>query len=113
MSLEAPEPITERSTVTQGVRRVARFSWDMVERSLRIGRPSQVALNFVDYLDAHDFGCTRYERLSERSREFVEDLQSRLDAPISLLGTGPGIEHVVDLRPDTGSRALLDARIRV
>ena len=107
------EPITERTTVTQGVRRVARFSWDMVERSLRLGRPSQVALNFVDYLDAHDFGCTRYERLSECSRKFVEDIQSRLDAPISLIGTGPGIEQVVDLRSSLTSRALLDARISV
>lgn len=110
---QSAEPISERTTVTQGLRRVARFSWDVIERSMRIGRPSQLALNFVDYLDARDFGRTHYDRLSERSRVFVEDLQSRLDAPIALLGTGPGVEQVVDLRSSWVSRPSPEARISI
>ncbi len=97
------KPLLERTTVTKHVRRVARFSWDVVEKSIQLARPTQIALNFVDYLDARNLGVTDYDALSRRSRAFIQQLNERLRVKISFLGTGPEVDSVVDLRPSRRS----------
>jgi adenylosuccinate synthase len=44
------EPIIERTTVTNKVRRVGRFDIELVKRAVMINRPTQIAITFADYL---------------------------------------------------------------
>jgi adenylosuccinate synthase len=90
------EPLVEYTTVTQGVRRVARFDWSVVEESVRIARPTQIVLNFVDYIEAKDFGLREEKCLSKASAAFVNEIERNLRTPVTLIGTGPGVDHVID-----------------
>lgn len=94
----SPIALVEHTTVTKSMRRVARFDWDVVEESVRIARPTQIVLNFIDYVDARTYGANDPELLSPTAAGFIDDMEERLDVPIALIGTGPEVEHVVDRR---------------
>src|SRR5207249_2287935 len=91
-------PLVERTTVTKAVRRVAGFDWDIAERSVRLASPTQIAVNFIDYLDSRNYGVSDYELLSSNSIEFLRDLELRVKRSVGLIGTGPSVDHVVDRR---------------
>lgn len=101
--------IIEHTTVTKGMRRVGRFDWAVIEESLRVARPTQIVLNFVDYIDARSHGVSDYELLSPASVAFIEDLEERLDVPIGLIGTGPDVYHVIDRREASTIRLRAEA----
>jgi adenylosuccinate synthase len=94
----SPEPIIEKTTVTGRIRRVARFDIKQVKRAVMINRPTQIALNFIDYIDYRDRGKTSYDLLTDKSKHFIELLEQELEVPITLIGTGPYNVDIIDLR---------------
>lgn len=92
------EQLVERTTVTNNVRRVGRFDFDLVKRMVMINRPSQLALMFADYLDHTDRGKTVYEDLSSKTKDFVGELEDETGVPVTLIGTGPKNNDMIDLR---------------
>lgn len=48
---ESSVPIVEMTSVTKSVRRVARFTPDIVISAMRSNRPTRIVLNHVDYFD--------------------------------------------------------------
>jgi adenylosuccinate synthase len=92
------EPLVERTTVTKNIRRVGRFDPDLVQRSVMINRPSQLALMFADYLDHTDRGKTVFEDLSSKTKSFVGELELETGVPVTLIGTGPKNRDMLDLR---------------
>lgn len=70
----------EITTVTKRVRRVATFSYIQYQEAIDILRPTQVMLNFANYL----------------AEPLLNDLLYRMDKiwPVSFLGTGPRIDQV-------------------
>jgi len=93
-----PHPITELTTTTKRVRRVARFDWDVVTRAVRANRPSGLALHGADYMSYDNKGRNDYEGLTREVRSFVEELEERLRVPVVLIGTGPHQNEIVDRR---------------
>ena len=91
-----PTPLSESTTVTHRIRRVAQFDLDLVRRAVQVNRPTALALHGLDYLDYTDFGKTSYADLSLKSRTFVEQLESALCLPVRFLFTGPAFEHIID-----------------
>jgi adenylosuccinate synthase len=90
-----PHEIQERTSVTNRVRRVARFDWDLAMSAIDINRPTQLAVNGLDYLDHQNFGATRSEQLSPRARGFLDELKLRAAVPTKFLGVGPSIEQTI------------------
>jgi len=80
------------------VRRVARFDWDVVEQSIRLASPTKIALNFVDYLDNRNYGTQEFEQLTPDALSFVTNLERRLQKPVTLIGTGPAVDQMIDRR---------------
>ncbi len=78
-----PRNLIEFTSVTKRVRRVARFDPEIVRRAILHNRPTCIALNHLDYVDAQ---CTKGNRLTQRSREFVQKTESLIGSRISLLG---------------------------
>jgi adenylosuccinate synthase len=91
-----PFEIEERTSVSNKVRRVGRFDWDLVRDAIRLNRPTRIAVNGLDYLDYRNFGLTRTESLSERAVGFVRELNRQLGTPIIYLGVGPSLHHIIE-----------------
>lgn len=91
-------PITlgEYTTVTQQLRRVGMFDWDLAGRAIRANRPTVIALHGADYLDRADYGVSDWSDLSTRSTEFVRRIEAAFDVPVGYVFTGPEDRHIVD-----------------
>ena len=78
--------LTERTSVTGKIRRVAEFDATIVNEAIRVNNPNKIVLNHVDYVDRSIFTKTT---LSEKSRAFLEGIASQIDGEIDFVGTGP------------------------
>jgi adenylosuccinate synthase len=87
-------PIEERTTVTQRVRRVARFDWDLAMKAVEANRPTQIAINGLDYLNSLNRGVANEANLTADAKAFVRRLEATCLAPCTLLGTGPSLEDI-------------------
>jgi adenylosuccinate synthase len=90
-----PYDITEMTSVTDRVRRVGRFDWDLARKAVLINRPTRLAINGLDYLDHRNFGLTHSTELSERALCFVGEIEQRLGVEVEFLGVGPGLKHII------------------
>jgi adenylosuccinate synthase len=100
----APYDLSELTTVTKQVRRVARFDWDLAKRAVLFNRPTGIAINGIDHLNYGDHGVEAVHDLSEPSRQFMHRLRSALQCPISFVGTGPKLSDLIVLS-DASSEA--------
>ncbi len=91
---ESKRDLTERTSVTKTVRRVATFSWLGFSRSCMVNRPQQIALTFADHLDASVY---EQEELSPKVYNFIEQLEEVAGAEVTLVKTGPSA--TVDFDP--------------
>lgn len=90
-----PHPIEERTSVTHKVRRVGRFEWEHARRALEINKPTRIAINGLDYLNASNRGVHRWEGLTGDAKAFVQRLHKMSQVPCSFLGTGPCLHDFV------------------
>jgi adenylosuccinate synthase len=89
-----PEELVEMTTTTKLKRRVFEFSWERYEKFVTTCCPTQICLNFVNYLDWKAYGI-RHNNLDlwmigyEKINEFIHKLEDRGATPVRYLGTGP------------------------
>lgn len=93
-----PYPIAEFTSVTGNLRRVAEFDLELVRRAARANGATEIALHGADYLSYKNRGVTSYEELTDNAKRFIEDLEQSLGIPVSLIGTGPTNEEIIDRR---------------
>lgn len=91
-------PLKEITTVTKKVRRVCEFDIGLVQEACLANRPTQIALTFVDYLDYRDKGKREFTKLTDKSQQFVYDLERDLGVPVTLIKTGIGFNDIIDMR---------------
>ena len=41
---------------------------------------------------------TSYDELSDDAKSFIKNIENQLNTPVTIIGTGPAINHVVDRR---------------
>lgn len=88
------EALSEFTSVTGRLRRVARFDPLLVKEAIMVNRPDKIVLNHADYLDAE---CSA-QGLTPRVSEFVSSVAFEIGRRIDLVGVGPD-----DLLPHTES----------
>jgi adenylosuccinate synthase len=91
-----PVPISEYTTVTGKLRRVARFDWDLARWTVDRNRPTRIAVLGLDYLDYEDFGKTCFNTLGAKSRAFIDRFEREV-GKVSCVGTGPRLGDLCDL----------------
>jgi adenylosuccinate synthase len=84
----APEPISERTSVTRMVRRVARFDAAIVRRAIETNMPTHIVVNHLDYVD---YACRSKNRLTCKAIDFVRYVEEEIGASITDLGFGPDL----------------------
>jgi adenylosuccinate synthase len=91
-----PHSIEERTTVTNKVRRIARFDFDLAKKAVDINRPTKLALNGLDYLDYKSWGVRTCDALSNRSLAFLKVLKTHVGMPIDYVGVGPKLSDLLN-----------------
>lgn len=91
-----PYEIKELTTVTKKLRRVAKFDLEVVKRACLANWPTSIALMGIDYLDFKNINLKKYDQLSGIAKGFVNWLKHELNVEISIIGTGPNDEDLID-----------------
>ncbi|HEY1528248.1 MAG TPA: adenylosuccinate synthetase [Candidatus Angelobacter sp.] len=91
-----PWPIVERTSVTNKIRRIGRFDWQLAKAAVRCNRPTKLAINCLDYLDYRDLGCTNFGFLSDASKQMALELETQLGVPIAFCGVGPAVRNLIE-----------------
>jgi len=84
----ATERLVERTSVTQGVRRVGRFDAGIVRAALAANRPTRVVLNHLDYIDRSVLALREPTR---KVRNFVREVEVSIDHTIDYFGFSPSL----------------------
>jgi adenylosuccinate synthase len=87
-----PHTIEERTSVTNKVRRVARFDWDLARKAITVNRPSRIAINGLDLLSYKNHGKVELSSLTTGAQSFVEQLTMPFSFHSIYLGTSPRID---------------------
>jgi adenylosuccinate synthase len=90
--------IEEYATVTGRKRRIGMWDPELARYSAMINGATQAAITGLDRYDPSCKGCTDYEKLSDKAKEFVRKIQDDVGIPFTLLSTGPEISETIDLR---------------
>ena len=83
---EHSQSIEERTSVTNCVRRVARFNPEIVRMAIEVNRPTKIVLNHLDYLCSTNIR-NRYQII----HEFVCRTETSIKRNIEYLGFGPNL----------------------
>lgn len=87
--------IEEVTTATKRRRRVFLFGEDDFKKAMMINRPTNLMLTFVDYLNIDDFGKSSWDSLSQRTKDWITTLESKLNVFFNVLSTGPATDHTI------------------
>jgi len=91
----------ERTTVTKRIRRVCTFSFIGLRDAVVTNGATKLVLNFVQYLDWNDHGLRggkeAFEKLSKKSRKFIDKIEATTNVPVVLIGTGAAHEDMISL----------------
>jgi len=98
LSKKIGKDVQETTTVTGKIRRVGGFDIDIVKKAIQMNRPTQIALQFLNYLFPGDEDKTAWDDLSNDARDYIQNLEIELDVPITLIGTGQSNEAMIDRR---------------
>ncbi|ADC64562.1 adenylosuccinate synthetase [Ferroglobus placidus DSM 10642] len=90
--------LVEYGTVTGRKRRVGWWDGEMARYSAMVNGATQVAITGIDKLDKECYGVTEYEKLTKKAKEFIERVEEDTKTPVTLISTGPELEHIIDLR---------------
>jgi adenylosuccinate synthase len=90
----------ERTTVTKRIRRVATFSFDGLRDAVAVNGATKLVMNFIQYIDWKDAGLrggkSAFERLSSKSRAFIDQVEEAANLPVVLVGTGADHEEMIE-----------------
>lgn len=89
---------SEVGTVTGRQRRAAEFNFDLAKRAVMLNSATQIGLTKLDVLFSECAHKNSFESLSERAKDFITKIEDALDVPVTLIGTGPGVNDIIDLR---------------
>jgi adenylosuccinate synthase len=88
----------EFGTVTGRMRRVAPFNFKLAKRACILNSATQIALTKIDVLFNCDAGVKRFEDLSNEAKSFVRKIEEETGVKVTLIGTGPNVEDMIDRR---------------
>ncbi len=88
----------EFGAVTGRPRRIGEFDYDVARRSAMINGATQIAITNLDRRFKDAFAASRLEELPADARAFIDGIQEAIGVPVTLISTGPDLEHMIDLR---------------
>lgn len=90
--------LEEYTTVTKKIRRVFEMNWDRLKYNVMINSPTQIVLNFAQYIDWNAYQCKNYNDLPKKVKQFIKKIEYETNIPVSMIGTGERNKDIIDLR---------------
>jgi adenylosuccinate synthase len=84
--------------VTGRQRRAADFDFDLAKKSIMLNSATQIAITKLDVLFPDCANKTSIDSISAEAKSFIKNIEDNLNVPVTLLGTGPNINDVIDIR---------------
>jgi len=102
-----PEEVSRRrwdevATVTGRRRRAAPFNFRLARRAVMLNSATQAAITKLDVLYPDASGVREWSKLPYEVRRWVEEVESEIRVPVTLVGTGPDATQVIDRRKELG-----------
>jgi adenylosuccinate synthase len=88
----------EVTSTTKRKRRVGEFEWDQFRKACALNLPTDLAITFTDYLAAENRDARRYEQLTAKTIQWIEELERVARAPASLISTRYSERAIIDRR---------------
>jgi adenylosuccinate synthase len=89
----------EYGTVTGRPRRTSpNLHFDDLRFAATVNGATQIAMTKIDVRFPGNAKLRRYADLTNEARAFVEDTEKRIGVPVSLIGTGPDADDIIDRR---------------
>jgi adenylosuccinate synthase len=85
---------TEIGTVSGKARRIGEFDWEQLRRAAVLNGATDIALTFVDYLDAENAGAKAFEDLTTATQTFVGQVEAVANARVTILSVGFGVDLI-------------------
>jgi len=100
LSLEESEKKgwSEFGTVTGRQRRAADFDFDLARRAIMLNGATQISITKLDVLFSDCAGKTSFDELSGDAKSFIKNIETKLNMPVTIIGTGPDVNDVIDRR---------------
>ena len=100
LSLEEAEKKgwSEFGTVTGRQRRAAAFDFDLARRAIMLNGATQISITKLDVLYPDCAGETSFDELSKDAKAFIKNIEDGLNTPVTIIGTGPAVNDVIDRR---------------
>ncbi|MHA1197934.1 MAG: adenylosuccinate synthetase [Candidatus Heimdallarchaeaceae archaeon] len=88
----------EYGTVTGRMRRAAPFNFELAKKAVRLNGATQIALTKFDILYPETAKVNNVDSLKKEHLEFINKIEKETKTKITLIGTGPSSEDIIDLR---------------
>ena len=89
---------SEFGTVTGRQRRAADFDFDLARRAIMLNSATQISITKLDVLYPECAGKTSFDEISDEAKSFIKNIEDKLKTPVTIIGTGPAINDVIDRR---------------
>jgi adenylosuccinate synthase len=90
----------EFGTVTGRPRRAAEFDFDLAQRAIMLNSATQLAITKLDVRFPECAGVKSFNDLDDKAKSFIKNIEERLEVPVTLIGTGPLVNDIIDVRAD-------------
>lgn len=90
--------LEEYTTITKKVRRVFEMNWERLKYNVMINKPTQIVLNFAQYIDWNAYKCKEFNLLPKKVIEFINRIERETNTPVTIIGTGECESDIIDLR---------------
>ncbi len=77
-------------------RKAAGLSWSHLQTAVELNGPTQLALTFCDHLDPLATQARCFADLNPPVRQLVDELEERLQLPVTLCDCGKNFEHIIE-----------------
>jgi len=88
----------EFGTVTGRLRRAAEFDFDLATRAIMLSSANQISITKLDVRFPKCAGVKSIDDLEDDAKSFIKDIEEKLGVPVTLIGTGPHVDDVIDIR---------------
>ncbi len=88
----------EYGAVTGRPRRAAPFNFQLAKRSVRLNGATQIALTKMDIVFPEIVKARTIDKIKGEAEEFIDKVEEETHVKVSLIGTGPSSEDIIDLR---------------
>lgn len=88
----------EYGSVTGRERRSSPFDMNLAKKAIRLNSATQIAITKLDVIFPETRGIREFNKLSEKAKEFIENIEAETGVKVILIGTGAELNDIIDRR---------------